>query len=295
MGDSLAKRSIQARIGTAMGSAALLDFASESPIALEHRHRLQGLTLNLLPQADVSLARFLECWPSDRYLPVGRLYLLPAEQAVQTLTPPVRQQVLSVTLEPGALESRVGFDIDWNNARLRRCLNIESRAMRGLLNRLMLELREPAAKATAMVELLLGQLYVETCRYVCGVDEQKRSQGLARWRVDLIDERIADASRPPPSLEELARLCHLSVRHLTRSFRNSRGQSIAHSLAEARIDRAKQLLRGSSSVQAIATSLGYSSLSNFSAALTRRVGVSPKAYRHQMLGAGRQNSGGTAA
>jgi AraC family transcriptional regulator len=92
--------------------------------------------------------------------------------------------------------------------------------------------------------------------------------------------------REPPTLAELAGLCKLSVRQLTRGFRTSRGCSIGDHVAHSRLDNAKQLLSTEQSVKAIAYSLGFSSPSSFSYAFRRSVGETPRQFRQRMLRAG---------
>jgi AraC family transcriptional regulator len=93
----------------------------------------------------------------------------------------------------------------------------------------------------------------------------------------MIDERLAQ-SGAPPSLTELAGLCGLSVRHLTRAFRTSRRRSIGDHIAECRIEQAKQLLGSGVSVKAIACTLGFSSPAALSTAFRRATGERPRDY-----------------
>ena len=58
--------------------------------------------------------------------------------------------------------------------------------------------------------------------YCTTLSEQPSGGRLAPWRLKVIDDRLRDA-HTAPTLTELAALCYLSVRQLTRSFRESRG------------------------------------------------------------------------
>jgi AraC family transcriptional regulator len=106
--------------------------------------------------------------------------------------------------------------------------------------------------------------------------------GLAAWRLRLIDERLREI-RAAPTLEELAKLCNLSVRQLTRGFRASRGRSIGEHVAQCRIENAKRLLATDESVKAIAYSLGFSSPSSFSFAFRRATGETPREFRQRLV------------
>ena len=98
----------------------------------------------------------------------------------------------------------------------------------------------------------------------------------------LIDERLA-ASPAAPSLEELAALCNISVRQLTRGFRISRGCSIGEHIERRQMEAAKRLLVAGESVKAIAFMLGFSSPSSFAFAFRRAVSNTPSGFRQRQL------------
>ena len=93
----------------------------------------------------------------------------------------------------------------------------------------------------------------------------------------LIDECLREM-RAAPTLTELASLCQLSVRHLTRGFRTSRGCSIGDYLASNRINHAKALLASGQSVKEVAYTLGFSSPSSFCFAFRSATGVPPREF-----------------
>ena len=97
----------------------------------------------------------------------------------------------------------------------------------------------------------------------------------------MIDERI-DKSGPSPRLTELADLCALSVRQLTRGFRISHRCSLGEYIACRQMDRAKILLSNNVSIKEVAYATGYISASNFSIAVHRLSGMSPKHYRESI-------------
>jgi len=108
---------------------------------------------------------------------------------------------------------------------------------------------------------------------------------LAPWRLRIIDDRLA-ACRAAPTLTELAGLCRLSVRQLTRGFRASRGCSIGEYVARSQLDHAKQLLATEESIKSIAYSMGFTSPSNFSTAFRRATGQTPRQFRQSELRTG---------
>jgi AraC family transcriptional regulator len=133
-----------------------------------------------------------------------------------------------------------------------------------------------------MVELITGQVVIELARF-CGESRTAAAAGgLAAWRLRLIEERLAEV-RDAPTLTELAGLCSISVRQLTRGFRESRGCSIGDYIAQSRIDTAKRLLGGDQSVKSIARSMGFASPSSFSYAFRRSAGVTPRQFRTEVM------------
>jgi AraC family transcriptional regulator len=133
-----------------------------------------------------------------------------------------------------------------------------------------------------LVELIAGQLAIELGRYCAEITDTVTTGGLAPWRLRLIDERLSEIGQSP-TLTELAGLCKMSVRQMTRGFRKSRGCSIGEHVARARLKSAQQMLATNQSVKAIAYSLGFASPSSFSYAFRRAVGETPREFRQREL------------
>ncbi len=152
--------------------------------------------------------------------------------------------------------------------------------MRGLLLRLAQEMRHPGFASQALVEMIVCQLSIELARYCANVSETQQGSGLAGWRLRLIDERLREVTAAP-TLSDLAALCRVSVRQLTRGFRASRGCSLGEHIASTRIEPAKRLLLSDQSVKAVAYSLGFSSPSSFCFAFRRITGVTPNEFRRR--------------
>jgi AraC family transcriptional regulator len=152
--------------------------------------------------------------------------------------------------------------------------------MRALLFRITAEVRHPGLAGQRMLEFLGGELAIELGRYCLEVAERPVTGGLAGWRLRLIDERLAD-DLSAPTLAELAQLCGLSARQLTRGFRVSRACSIGDYIEQRRMEAAKRLLMEGESVKTIAFSMGFASPSSFTFAFRRAVGASPSTFRQR--------------
>ncbi len=84
----------------------------------------------------------------------------------------------------------------------------------------------------------------------------------------------------PLTRDDVARAIHLSPPHLARVYRTFAGKTLGRRLTELRIERAKQLLVGSTlPVTEIAGEVGLSSFSHFTKVFRHEVGVAPSAFR----------------
>ena len=77
----------------------------------------------------------------------------------------------------------------------------------------------------------------------------------------------------------------LSVRALTRGFRDSRGVSIGAYIEAERLTEARRRLEGEESIKEIAFRMGFASQSAFSHAFRTRAGEAPQNYRRRMRNA----------
>ncbi|OLT22734.1 AraC family transcriptional regulator [Actinomadura sp. CNU-125] len=84
----------------------------------------------------------------------------------------------------------------------------------------------------------------------------------------------------PVTLDDIARRASVSVRTLSRRFREQTGTTPLRWLADARVRRAQQLLETTDlPVERVAAECGYGSAVTLRAHFARRVGASPQAYR----------------
>jgi len=132
-----------------------------------------------------------------------------------------------------------------------------------------------------MIEGLTLQIAVLLSRQF-GCDKSCEEGGLAPWRLRAIEERLENVTRAP-TLSELAGICKLSVRQLSRGFRASRGLSIGSYVAEKRFEHAKRRLAMGESVKSVAYALGFASPSSFCYAFRRLTGFAPAEFRRHTL------------
>lgn len=280
MAQSFADMSIDAEIRAPLVTAQLVRFDVYGPAAgtlrTEDDYRVD---LSLTPRPGNARACYHTHWNPNRYERLGKIYVLPPYETMQARSDGASSQTsILCHIKREAMPEH----LQWSERRLEASLDVRDANVRSLLLRLAEEARHPGFASQTLVELVVAQLGIELARY-CGRLQETRqhSGGLAAWRLRLIDERLREV-RDAPSLTELAELCKLSVRQLTRGFRASRSCSIGHYVASARIDHAKRMLLDDESVKAISYSLGFSSPSSFCFAFRRATGVTPREFRQRI-------------
>ena len=277
---------VEAEARLSVATAQIARFHSTVPTdVVAQEKEVYWLDLCLTPRPRNARACYREHWSPHRFERFGNVFVLPPHEMIQTRSDGGTAQTSVVCqLNPGAMSQWFDGELVWTDRRLEASLNIPDASIRSLLLRMEDELRNPGFAAEMLMELIVGQLAIELGRYCTSIAEGPATGGLAPWRLRLIDERLREV-REAPTLSELAQLCNLSVRQLTRGFRVSRGCSIGDHVAAGRLDSAKRMLASDQSVKAIAYSLGFASPSSFCFAFRRATGETPRQYRQRSRGA----------
>ncbi len=270
----------EGEMGGGIGHVRLVRSFWSAPIDRSATTQDHHLQLSMMPTSGSAEGNFPDHWGPHRFEPIGEMFFLPAGERVRTRSNCRHQNAIVCSFTSEAVEQWFGEDMEWTDGRLQAMLDINNANVRRLLFRMGEEIRSPGFATPTMVELMTAQVAVELARHLRGLEGDQATGGLAPWRLRRIDERLADGSGVP-SLEELATLCNISVRHLTRAFRISRGRSIGSYVADHRVDEAKNLLAAGMSVKEAAFVLGFTAPSNFAAAFRRATGETPRDYRQR--------------
>jgi AraC family transcriptional regulator len=274
---------IEAEVRVPLATVQVVHFHLVEPVERALREdRAYRLDLCLTPRLGNARACYSDRWSPHRFERIGKVFLLPPGETMQARSECGRQASIVCQLLPDPISQWLGGDLEWTDQRLAATLDIPDATIRGLLLRLAEEARNPGFASQTLVELIVAQIGIELGRYCAAITEGPSSGGLAPWRLRLIEERLREIHETP-TLAELAGLCKLSVRQLTRGFRASRGRSIGDHVAQTRLERAMQQLATDQSVKAVAYSLGFASPSSFSYAFHRAVGETPRQYRRRVL------------
>jgi AraC family transcriptional regulator len=270
-------KTIEAQASLGFGQVQIVRRVWDEPIdvvGVANEHRLE---FAMLPRSSAARGCFPDRQDISQFERFGEVFFFPAGQVVHAKSHCQRQYSIVCSFGPQALDRWFDGRLCWTDARLQASLDITSPSIRSLLCRLGEELRNPGFASAAMMEMMAGQIGIELARYLAGIEAPNRTGGLSARNLRLIEERLAQDAAPP-GLTELAGLCGLSVRHLTRAFRTSRRRSIGSYIAESRIERAKQLLESGVSVKWIACTMGFSSAAALSTAFRRATGERPRDY-----------------
>jgi AraC family transcriptional regulator len=275
---------LEAEIRVPVATAQLVRFHMTEPTdSIMSEVDSYWLDLCLTPRPRNARACYRDHWGPHRFERLGNVFMLPPGETVQHRSDGGSPQTsILCHLKPNALREWLDDDLQWTDQRLEASLDIPDVNVRTLLLRLAEEMRNPGFASNVMVELVTAQLALELSRYYKSIDEGPTMGGLAPWRLRLIDERLREV-REAPTLAELAALCNLSVRQLTRGFRANRGRSIGDHVAQCRLDNAKRLLATNESVKSIAYSLGFASPSSFCFAFRRATSETPRQFRQRTL------------
>jgi AraC family transcriptional regulator len=239
------------------------------------------LDLSLTPRPRNARARYCDRWGPNRFERIGQLFLIRKGERLHARNEPCAGHGIACHFEPKLIDAWFGEELAWPDPCLEASLDINAPVVKSLLMRMGEEVRHPGFAHQVMLDSTTIQLAIELRRYFTRIGVERASGGLAAWRLALIDERLATLASIP-ELSELADLCSMSVRQLTRAFRVSRGCSIAEHIAQKRIAQAKQLLAEGMPIKLIAHSLGFASQANFSYAFRLATGLTPRQYREQL-------------
>ena len=217
-------------------------------------------------------------WVPNRFERLGRLFVVPPGEALAVWNDLGRESILMCSISADAINRWLEGPIASDGDPIEASANITSEPIESLMLRLCQEVRAPGLAANVMIEAYAMQLAVELERHYRAMPLPSQSGGLAPWRMRRIEDRLR-SSDEPASLAELASLCDLSIRQLSRSFQECRGMSIGHYVTHLRIERSKSLLMLDSSVKSVAAQLHFSSTAAFCCAFRRATGLTPSEFR----------------
>jgi AraC family transcriptional regulator len=238
------------------------------------------LDLCLTPRIPDSGISFSDRSASNHFKRPGKIFVIPPGKPLRVKSGVGSQGAIICRLMVDPIRKWFDAEPEWTDEQLEASLDVDSFPIENLLLQLSDEVRHPGFATDLVSEAIATQIAVHLHRFYRGLADSPPSGGLTKWRLSLIDERLREAQRAP-TLSELALLCKLSARQLSRAFRISRGISIGDYVAQQRIENAKRLLYEGASVKSVAYTMGFAAPSSFCYAFRKATGIPPHQYRTQ--------------
>lgn len=218
------------------------------------------------------------------YSSIGRLLFLPADLPLEVRTSCRPEQVVRCVFTNEALRT-FGGDCDvYDRGAIATFLNVRQREMADLMTLIGEELATPGLAREALAESLGIALLIKFARYVStnSKGEVGHRGGLSRRNLKLITEAVEQGDHCPP-LSELSDVVGLSLRHLTRAFKQTTGITVYTYVEQVRLAKTKALLADSDMLmKEIAARLGFSCASSLSVAFRKLTGETPQNYRKRL-------------
>jgi AraC family transcriptional regulator len=243
------------------------------------------LSMSLSPQIGYSRGCYLDKHGNEGpWLQMGDVACMPKGKQLKVVAPGGNHSYRSLYCEcsPKIFKDLIGITGEWSDVQLAAALNVQHPQIKRDLYRVLKETTESDRGREDIVEATLRIVFLELGRHLSStaLPAQSATSGLAGWQMRRITNYVESMVDHCPSVDELARLCEISPRHLTRAFKITAGCTVGSYVKEVRINKAKSLLVDTTLLQKeIAFRLGYSTPSSFSVAFCDAVGVTPNEFR----------------
>lgn len=270
----------------ASGLAELGKFSWAQPVELVLRHPDDVFAFNLALSQRPSRARISPPGHADNGAleTIGRVLLIYPASTFRLSVPSGHVRSLYCGIDCARLEQMAGSLDVFHGARADLQARLNGQTVELLLNRIYEELRDAEPGFEQAVDGYATALCVELVRAIraaADAPQRRHKGGLAPGRMRLLQDRI-HAEAPAPQLAELAELCGMTVRQLSRAFKQETGKTLGKHIDEITVDRAFRLLTESElPISEIAATLGFSTQASFSYAFRRMTGLTPSEWRRR--------------
>jgi AraC family transcriptional regulator len=219
---------------------------------------------------------------SGRQRPIGHISLIPAGVPVWGYSDGIDQvEEVRVILDVDRMKKIMGDE--FTSAPLQEPRLVFHDESLQALARLLVTSGDTADWSSLFGESLVAAMVARLSNLDRRPPRNHRRLGLSSRQLSVITDFIHDNLAAPIRLSELASLADLSPSQFGRAFKISTGRTPHLWHLDARIERARQLLRdrGNSLVE-IALDTGFSEQSHFTRAFRAATGVSPGAWRRAL-------------
>ena len=268
---------IIASISTPLMVAQVLDLEVVPDQELVLHERTSTIALQRQIRQNFAAGRFEVAKNRQQFDDIGRLMFVPAMTPLRIKYEGRDIRIVRCMFPQGTFAGLFAPDSHLVLRQLRHCLDIKSAAIRNIMVKIAIELEERDTGSAEILQSYANIIVIELKRYFdqCVADGGISRGGMRAGVLRKVIERI-ETDAPPPSLDELTAISGLSKRHLTRSFRESTGQTILEKINEARFNRAMLAIsRNDRRISEVAALAGYKSTAAFSTAYRNWFGKSP--------------------
>jgi len=278
--------STEARLAVPGVEIEVLNFRQPEPFTGVFSSDRHSISMSLTPLIAYSRGAYLDSdgqigpWAQVgdvTFSPQGRRLMITAPGGMESY------RAIYCLFDSDVFERNTGLSGDWSSTQLAAGLDIQSPTIKRDLYRIVKEVSEPGFHREKLVEIAAQLVLAELARYLHDVSERPGPalrSALAGWQMRRIRDYVNGMVDRSPTIDELARVCEIGRRHLTRSFKATTGQTIGDYIGEVRMTKARSLLADTDlPLKEIADRLGFSGASSFCAAFGKAVGTTPKQFR----------------
>jgi AraC family transcriptional regulator len=220
---------------------------------------------------------------ASQALSAAQMSVVPPRSPVTVAFDKGKAIIVSCILAPEYFERVTGIN-DWSERHTLLCLGLRSRLIGLIFNRLTHEVHLARCGSPRVAEAFIGALAAEVAR---GIERSmgERSLGeLAPWQLYHVYRMLEEETEGCRlTIEQIARRCGLSSRHLMRAFKATTGLTVHQYASEVRMRRAMTLLTDSDMpLKVLSGRLGFNSASAFSAAFRKDAGCTPSQFRRAL-------------
>lgn len=267
-------------VSTPSGRFELIEWRWPDVVEFEEVTTNLMLEQSLPPYSTDSNAEFPHIAPGERCF-MGTMFIRYPGVIISGRGEGVRSRVLRVTFEPQLARKITDGQNELPLSVLQSLLDIRNEILRNLLRLAHLELNRFDPPSTVAIDAYLQLIALETQRLLAEEHNNLATGRLAPWQLRRIKQYLREIS-PRPNIEDLAKICGISSRHLQRQFSNVSGKSISKYVEDFWIERARELLMHSERpIKSIASDCGFTHANSFTRAFSRSTGISPQNLRQR--------------
>jgi AraC-like DNA-binding protein len=274
------QKEVVRHVATRSGTLELIEWHWPDIVAFEEVATDLMLEQSLPPYSTDSIAEFPDIAAGERCF-MGTLFIRYPGVTIVGRGEGVRSRVLRVTFAPKLADKITNGMNTLPLAVLQSLLDIRSDILRSLLRLAHLELSRFDPPSTSAINGYIRLIALETERLLAEERANLATGRLAPWQLRRIKHHLRDVS-PRPNIDELAKICGISARHLQRQFASVSGKNISKYVEDFWIERARELLINSRQpIKAIAAQCGFSHANSFARAFSRATGIMPHLLRQR--------------